>query len=135
MDITVEILKKHTDKRGSIMEFLTAKDVKKLGGYGHMFIATFDSPGKIRGNHYHEKQHEYYAIISGTIKVVLFDMKTKKRKTITMSADDRKFKKLRIGPLIAHAAYNITPTAVLLSYFKYPYDVKKPDAVFHEVLK
>lgn len=135
MDITVDILERHTDSRGSIMEFLTAKEVEKLGGYGHMFVATFDSPKKIRGNHYHEKQHEFYAIVSGKIKVVLYDLKTKKKKIVTMDASSKKFKRLRIGPMIAHACFNITPTAVLVSYFKYPYNSKKPDAIFHPVLK
>lgn len=131
MDIEIKTIQGKKDTRGTIFEFLTAKDLKKEY-FGHLFVATFDSTDAIRGNHYHKTQHEFYLVVSGKVKVILVDIHSKKRRSIIMSS--RNPARLRIGPHIAHAAYSLTPSAVLLSYFKLPYNAAKPDATYYEVL-
>lgn len=135
MDISILKLKKHTDPKGFLVEFLTEKDIKKNKVFGHLFFVNFKDKKAIRGNHYHEKQHEYYTAIIGKIKVILVDVETRERKTIILSGDGRDFRRLRIGPKIAHAAYSLTKNAVLLSYYKYPYDPKNPDTKEFKIIE
>lgn len=122
MDIEIKKIAKFSEPRGVIAELLTAQDIKKHKSlFGHLFLATFDSPEGIRGNHYHKRTHEYYIVISGKIRVVLMDIKTKEKKTVTLSSHGKKISLLRIGPNVAHACYTIAPQSIMIGYFSRAY--------------
>lgn len=136
MDISIQTLKINNDKRGTLVEFLTAKEINKYKAkFGHSFFATFENERAIRGNHYHVKQNEYYCILHGKIVVFLKDIKTGETKKVVLSAENKKFKKLRIGPNIVHACYNLSPKAILLGYFSLPYDVVNNDTIPYILVK
>lgn len=134
MDIDLKKLSIFSDPRGNLSELLTATDIKKhKGSFGHLFFVTFKTRKSIRGNHYHNVAHEYYIPILGTIKVLLIDIKTKKKKTITISSDKKSITRLRIGPHIAHACHSLTPKAIMVGYFSHAYD--RADTVEYVIIK
>lgn len=123
MDIEIKSIPVHADQRGVIAELLTAGDIKIHNGlFGHLFFVTFNNNKAIRGNHYHKETHEYYLLISGRIKVILFDIKSKEKRTIILSSQKNKTSWLRIGPNIAHTCYCISPQASMVGYFSNTYD-------------
>ena len=122
MDIDIDILKIHEDEKGIINELLTHKDVKRHKSlFGHLFFVTFNK-NAIRGNHYHNKKHEYYVVVAGKLKVILQDIKSKKKKQITLSAKAKKITRLRIGPNIAHACFSLAPNTLMVGYYSQAYD-------------
>jgi len=136
MNISIEKITKHKDERGYLAEFLKASDLKMMNSkFGHLFIVTFDTPRALRGNHYHKKQHEYYGVALGKIRVLLKDLKTNEKKTVILNSDGKKFTMLRIGPNIAHVCYNLTPKAIMISYFSLPYSVQKADTTKYLLIK
>lgn len=136
MDIDVTKLKSHTVKNGKLVEFIAVEDTTRHNKkFGHLFFVTFDNKKIIRGNHFHKKHHEYYIALSGKVKVILKDIETNKKKTILLSAEKGIYKRLRIGPHIAHAAFSVTPKAELLAYYGDPYNPKKTDTYPYELVK
>ena len=134
MDIEILNLKTDIGNNGFLVEFLTEKDVKKNGGFGHMFFVNFKSLNSVRGNHYHVKQHEYFAVPYGKVKVVLEDIKTKKRKTVILSSEKKNFQMLRVGPNIAHAVISMSKGSILLGYYKYPHIQNKLDTKEYKLI-
>lgn len=135
MDIDLVKLKSHTVKQGKLVEFIAVEDVVRHNKkFGHLFFVTFENKKVIRGNHFHNKHHEYYIVLSGSVKVLLKDLKTNKRKTITLSAANDSYKRLRIGPSIAHVAHSLTRKSTLLAYYGDPYDPKKLDTYPYQLL-
>lgn len=136
MDIDVVKLKAHTAKQGKLVEFIAVQDVERHHRkFGHLFFVTFENKKVIRGNHYHKKHHEYYIVLSGKIKVLLRDLVTNKKKTLSLHSEKGIYKRLRIGPNIAHAAYSLTPKAALLAYYGDPYNPKKLDTYPYHLIK
>lgn len=135
MDIDVVSLKSHSVKQGKLVEFIAVEDVLRHNKkFGHLFFVTFDNKKVIRGNHYHKKHHEYYIALAGSVKVLLKDLNTNKKKTITLSAEKGTYKRLRIGPNIAHAAYSTSRKANMLAYYGDPYNPKKLDTYHYQLI-
>jgi dTDP-4-dehydrorhamnose 3,5-epimerase len=60
------------DERGYLMEILRADDTELFTKFGQVYIsATY--PGVVKAWHYHEKQVDNFACISGMVKLVLVD--------------------------------------------------------------
>jgi len=125
MNYLLKKLKIYNDKRGKLIELITKSDLVKDFNFGNLFIVTFDNKNIVRGNHYHEKQDEYYIVLEGKIEVRLIDIKTGEKKTIKLSSDNPQY--LRIGPLIAHFSSSLSEKATLLGYNSKSYDLKSPD--------
>ena len=61
-----------SDERGYLMEILRADDAELYTKFGQVYIsATY--PGVVKAWHYHEKQVDNFACISGMVKLVLVD--------------------------------------------------------------
>lgn len=131
MDIEIKKLKEIVDERGSLVEAIGRDSLNKKK-FGHLFFVTFRNKKAVRGNHFHNKNHEYYIVLEGKISVELVDVKTGKKKKIIL--DSKKRERLRIGPLIAHASKSISPNSLLLAYNSEPYDKKNPDAILFKVI-
>ena len=60
------------DERGYLMEILRADDPDLFTKFGQVYVsATY--PGVVKAWHYHEKQVDNFACISGMVKLVLVD--------------------------------------------------------------
>lgn len=64
-------LKKIPDERGMILHMLKATD-PHFEQFGEVYFSVA-YPGVIKGWHLHTKQTQFYAVIQGMIKLVLFD--------------------------------------------------------------
>ncbi len=70
-DLTIHPLKKIPDERGAIFHMLKATD-SHFTKFGEVYF-SIAYPGVIKGWHEHTKQTQNYAVISGMIKLVLYD--------------------------------------------------------------
>jgi dTDP-4-dehydrorhamnose 3,5-epimerase len=61
------------DERGRLMEVLRS-DEAEFVKFGQVY-ATTAYPGVVKGWHYHKKQHDAMAVVSGMMKIVLYDMR------------------------------------------------------------
>lgn len=69
--VKVITLKKICDERGTIMHMLKCTD-PHFEQFGEMYFSTA-YPGVVKGWHEHTKQVQFYAVIQGMIKLVLYD--------------------------------------------------------------
>jgi len=128
MDYKITFCQKHTDERGYLVEFLKSQELiadHKL--FGQIYFVTFERPNVVRGNHYHKKTYEWFGVAYGKLEVILEDVNTKERLRLILDSEDKKFVRLYIGPYVAHAFRNLTPTAVLLDYTNKEYDPNDTD--------
>ena len=118
MDYKIEYFEKYNDKRGQLVVFLRNRDLKKKQkALGQIYFATFDKKNSIRGNHYHKKWREWFGVVSGRLKAIVMDIRTKEKKEFILDGSDTdKYIRLEIGPNIAHAFKNISNKASLLNY-------------------
>ncbi|MBL7159610.1 dTDP-4-dehydrorhamnose 3,5-epimerase family protein [Candidatus Microgenomates bacterium] len=126
---------KHTDHRGSLVEFLSQKELKKAQFFGEIHFAAFNRSGVIRGNHYHTKKEEYFGVVIGKVQIEIEDIKTKEHQSFILDTDDPEFICLQIGPNIAHAAKSLSDSAVLINYSSLVYNPKNPDSFKYILLK
>ena len=69
--VTIHPLKQIPDERGKIMPMLRNDD-KHFEKFGEIYFSAI-YPGVIKGWHLHKKMTLNYAVVVGTIKLVLFD--------------------------------------------------------------
>jgi dTDP-4-dehydrorhamnose 3,5-epimerase len=119
---------KHSDGRGNLIEFLRRSDLNEMpDSFGQIYFVTFDAADQVRGNHYHENAYEAFGIVSGVLEVVLEDVRSHERFEVVLNSDDHLFTRLKIGPYVAHAFRNISPTAILLNYSTEQFNPVRPD--------
>ncbi len=83
-------------------------------------------PGAIAAWHRHKRQTDFWHVLRGSLKVGLYDEKTKKLTWIFLHQGDRRT--LVIPPLIWHGWRNLDPIETILSYYiSEKYDQKNPD--------
>ncbi|MCX5713769.1 MAG: dTDP-4-dehydrorhamnose 3,5-epimerase family protein [Candidatus Omnitrophica bacterium] len=70
-DVKIIPLKQIPDERGKIMHMLKCTD-PYFEKFGEIYFSVA-YPAVIKGWHLHTKQTQFYAVISGMIKLVLFD--------------------------------------------------------------
>jgi dTDP-4-dehydrorhamnose 3,5-epimerase len=71
--VTTKKLAAHVDERGRLWEILRSDDAcfQKFG----QVYATTAHPGVVKAWHAHAKQTDFFTVISGTAKFVLYDMR------------------------------------------------------------
>ena len=69
--VSVVPLKRIADERGTVMHMLR-RDDPHFREFGEIYFSTI-YPGVVKGWHLHEKMILNYAVVSGMIKLVLFD--------------------------------------------------------------
>lgn len=117
MDFNIEKFEKHGDERGELVVFLKNSNlVKKQKKFGQIYFVSFEKKGIVRGNHYHKEWREWFGVVTGRLLVILKDIKTGEIKKMILNADTKQYKRLEIGPNIAHAFKNLSSRASLLNY-------------------
>ncbi len=71
--VNIKQLRKIPDERGSIMHMLRVDD-ENFEKFGEVYFSTA-YPGAIKGWHEHTKQVQNYAVVSGMIKLVMYDIR------------------------------------------------------------
>jgi dTDP-4-dehydrorhamnose 3,5-epimerase len=69
--IEIKLLKKIPDERGTILHMIRSDD-EIFNGFGEIYFSTI-YPDVIKGWHFHERMILNYAVITGMIKLVLYD--------------------------------------------------------------
>jgi len=71
--VSIKKLKVIPDERGFVMEMLRCDDdIFKKFGQVYLSVAY---PGVVKGWHYHKLQTDYFTVVKGMLKVVLFDQR------------------------------------------------------------
>ena len=71
--VNIKKLKVIPDERGLLMEMLRCDD-DIFQKFGQVYL-SMAYPGVVKGWHYHKKQIDYFTIVKGMMKVVLYDMR------------------------------------------------------------
>jgi dTDP-4-dehydrorhamnose 3,5-epimerase len=71
--VKVAKLKVIPDERGRLMEMVRCDDPDFVK-FGQVYM-TSAYPGVVKGWHYHKKQHDTMVVVSGMMKIVLYDMR------------------------------------------------------------
>lgn len=132
------ILKKlivHQDERGALFEILRA-DEKIFKKFGQAYI-TICKKGWVKGWHYHKKQWDYFCVVRGKAKIVLYDRRRSRqggeRKSSSESLSEyilsaEKPQLLRIPPGVIHGFECISKQECwILNIPTQPYARAKPD--------
>lgn len=69
--IQIKELKANADERGALMELLRSDD-PIFSAFGQAYV-TYNYPDVIRAWHYHRRQDDYWTVVRGMVKAVLFD--------------------------------------------------------------
>ena len=70
--VQVKPLRAVADERGWLMEILRNDETTLLPKFGQVYVsATY--PGVVKGWHYHKRQVDNFACVSGMVKLVLID--------------------------------------------------------------
>lgn len=69
--VKIKKLEGHADERGCLTEILRSdEDIFKR--FGQLYV-SLNYPGVIRAWHYHKKQDDFWAVVKGMVKAVLYD--------------------------------------------------------------
>ncbi|MBN1505088.1 MAG: dTDP-4-dehydrorhamnose 3,5-epimerase family protein [Candidatus Eisenbacteria bacterium] len=117
------------DERGYLMEMLRSDD-PLFRKFGQVYVSVA-YPGVVKGWHYHKNQTDYFTIVKGMMKVVLYDL----RKDSPTFGELNEFfmgelnpMLLVIPPFVAHGMKAIgTEPGYLVNCTTEPYEYKSPD--------
>jgi dTDP-4-dehydrorhamnose 3,5-epimerase len=117
------------DSRGRVMEILR-RDDKVFQKFGQVYLSTCN-PGIVKGWHYHKKQTDFFAVVQGNAKVVLYDMqensKTKGEVQEVLIGENNPIL-IQIPPMVVHAITSTDKNPVfLINCPTQPYNHKNPD--------
>lgn len=118
-------LKMNTDDRGSFVETI------KLNSGGQVSFST-TKPGITRGNHYHTRKAERFAVIRGKAQIELRRIGTEKVLTFELDGDKPSFVDMPVW--YTHNITNVgTDDVYTIFWINEPYDAKDPDTFFEKV--
>jgi len=108
-------LKQIPDERGKIMHMLKSTD-PHFEKFGEIYFSVA-YPGVIKGWHLHKKQTQFYAVISGMIKLVLYDERKKSPTSgelmeIFVGEYNYQLVRIPVGVVNGYKAIGLTPAIV-----------------------
>ncbi|MBI4972706.1 MAG: cupin domain-containing protein [Candidatus Omnitrophica bacterium] len=130
--IPVKKLDKKVDERGWFAEIFK-DEIMGTQNFGLVYVTTAN-PGKVKGNHYHEKKKEWVTIIQGKALFAFEDIRTGEKKEMIVS--DGELIVMEFQPFIAHAVKNIgNGLLIYLAYTHKAFDPKNPDTKMYKVIE
>ena len=121
----VRMLDMKADPRGNLFEILRFLD-DEIPGEGYIYTFTI-LPGQRRGDHYHEKKHEWFTCAFGRA-TILIETSDGKKERVVLDAEDPAV--IYFAPGTAHALLNETNnTVVMVSYGSKQHDPANPDTI------
>jgi len=127
--VKIKQLKMIPDERGFVMELLRSDD-EIFEKFGQVYVSVA-YPGVVKGWHYHKLQTDYFGIVKGMMKVVLYDQR-KESPTYGQINEffmgDQNPMLLVIPPYVVHGMKAIgAEPGYLMNCPTLPYDRKSPD--------
>lgn len=127
--VEIKPLRVIPDERGYIMEILRCDDEVFLK-FGQVYLSAV-YPGVVKGWHYHRFQTDYFCVIKGMAKVVLYDPRDgspTKGEVNEFFLGEKNPLLLKIPPLVYHGVKGIgVEPALLLNCPTEPYNYEEPD--------
>jgi dTDP-4-dehydrorhamnose 3,5-epimerase len=127
--VAIKQLKVIPDERGFLMEMLRSDDpiFKK---FGQVYLSVC-YPGIVKGWHYHKLQTDYFAVVKGMLKVVLFDRREDSATCGVVNEfylGEKNPILLVIPPMVVHGVKAVGPEAgYLVNCPDRPYNHASPD--------
>ncbi|RLB83010.1 MAG: hypothetical protein DRH17_03660 [Deltaproteobacteria bacterium] len=106
--------KRVLEDRGELVLLADGEEIRHI-----TFFTLNPGPDFFRGGHYHKKKIEDFYIVSGNLRILLWDMETQENDVIEVTAGQ----KVTIHPMCAHKFQAITPSQVI-EFYATPYDAE-----------
>jgi dTDP-4-dehydrorhamnose 3,5-epimerase len=127
--VAIKSLVVHVDERGRLMEILR-RDEPLFRGFGQVYVTTVH-PGVVKGWHYHRRQWDHFAVVSGTVKMVLYDRRetsSTRGEIMELFPGEHRPMLVAIPPEVVHGFKGVgTREAVVVNAPTEPYDAAAPD--------
>jgi dTDP-4-dehydrorhamnose 3,5-epimerase len=127
--VKIKKLKVLPDERGFLMEMLRCDD-DFFQKFGQVYL-TVAYPNAVKGWHYHKKQTDHFVVVSGMLKVVLYDIRDDsptKGEVNEFFMGEKNPILLVIPPYVLHGMKGIgTEPGCLVNCPTEPYNYKNPD--------
>ena len=114
--VVITPLKQIPDERGKIMHMLRADD-PQFERFGEIYFSMV-YPGAIKAWHLHTKMTLNYAVVSGTIKLVLYDPRASsptKGEVQEIFLGEQNYARVKIPPGIYNGFKGVGPTSALVA--------------------
>jgi len=127
--VHVKKLKVIPDERGLLMEMLRCDD-ECFQQFGQVYLSVV-YPGVVKGWHYHKKQTDYFVVVKGMAKVVLYDSQKDSptyQEINEFYMGERNPILITIPPFVFHGMKGIgVEPAYLINCPTEPYNYDEPD--------
>lgn len=127
--VSVKKLKVIPDERGFVMEMLRCDD-EIFQKFGQVYLSAA-YPGVVKGWHYHKKQTDYFTVVKGMLKVVLYDQREDSKthgEVNEFFMGEKNPMLLVIPPMVVHGVKAVGPEpGYLVNCPTEPYDHSGPD--------
>ena len=129
-----ELVRNH-DERGFFEELLRKNDEFFKEGFGQL-SHSFMKNGVIKAWHWHKTQVDWWYVTSGTLHVVLYDMRevssTYKMINVFSLGENGKNVVLKIPPLVAHGCKVLSSTSELFYVTSKTYNLEEEGRISHD---
>jgi len=127
--VRIKKLEPHADERGCLTEILRS-DEEIFERFGQIYV-SLNYPGVIRAWHYHKKQEDFWAVVKGMIKAVLYDAREGSPtrgevQEVFMGEQNPILLRIPIGVLHGYKTIGVEPS-LLINIPTRPYDRSEPD--------
>ena len=127
--IKVKKLTPHADERGCLTEILRSDD-ELFERFGQIYV-SLNYPGVIRAWHYHKKQDDFWAVVKGMVKAVLYDLRedspTKGEvQEVFLGEQNPVLLKIPVGVMHGYKTIGVEPS-LLINLPTDPYNAAEPD--------
>ena len=127
--VEIKQITRHADERGFLMEILR-RDDPIFTKFGQCYV-SMNYPGVVRAWHWHQKQDDYFVVVSGMIKVGLYDMRegsSTRGEVNELYLGDNNNIVLKIPPGVAHGYKTVgTEPSLLVNFPSELYNREEPD--------
>jgi dTDP-4-dehydrorhamnose 3,5-epimerase len=127
--VTVTKLRVIPDERGRLMELLRS-DEADFTRFGQVYLTTA-YPGVVKGWHYHAKQFDNMAVVSGMMKIVLYDRRDgspTRGEIMEIYAGEHNPVRVHIPPGVCHGFMCVSEReALVVNVPTEPYSYGDPD--------
>jgi len=127
--VVVKQLKVNVDERGALMEMLRCDD-EIFERFGQSYV-SLNYPGVVRAWHYHKRQTDFFVVVKGMVKVVLYDSRegspTKGEvNEFFMGERNPILLRIPVGVLHGYKTIGVEPS-LLINFPTEPYRREEPD--------
>ncbi len=127
--VEVKQLVRHADERGFLMELLRSDD-PIFSKFGQCYV-SMNYPGVVRAWHWHQKQDDFFVVVSGMIRVGLYDMREgspTRGEVNEFYLGESNNTLLKIPPGVVHGYKTIgVAPSLLVNFPSEVYDRQQPD--------